>query len=148
MVLPFKQSWARIFPAFPVFFGVVKMQQIALAKAAPGMILAQDVRLDTGLVQLKEGMALTAESIDSLRSRGVSTISVVGDAHNLDDDVGILREMAENLPYLFRRQKDDVFMMTLCGMFTRHLSQRIAGRQALEDAVPYGDRENDDRNSA
>lgn len=111
------------------------MQRIALNKAAPGMILAQAVCRSEGPVLVGEGVTLTESIIDRIRATGTATVWVEGNPLGAEGDVGNLRIVAERLPHLFRRVKDDVFMMTLCNVFARHFARRMAEQQAAEDAA-------------
>lgn len=112
------------------------MQRIALTKATPGMVLAQGVsRQGEGPVLVGAGVTLTESLIDRIRQAGAGTICVEGNPLGAQGTVGNLRAVAENLPFLFRRHKENVFMMTLCAVFSRHFSQRMAEQRAVEDAA-------------
>lgn len=111
------------------------MQRIALTKATPGMVLAQSVRRQDGLVLVGEGLALTDAVIDRIRQAGVATVWVEGTPLGPDGGIGDLRTIAGRLPFLFRRQKANVFMMTLYSVISRHLARAMAEQQAREDAI-------------
>ncbi|GHV55275.1 hypothetical protein FACS1894206_09500 [Deltaproteobacteria bacterium] len=119
------------------------MQRIALTKASPGMVLAQAVSVGNGPVLVGEGLTLTEEIIGRMRAKGVSTIYVEGNPLGPSGTVGNLRAAADRLPYLFRRQKDNVFMMTLCDVFARQFARRIAEQRAREDAAIERGKEED-----
>ena len=99
------------------------------------MILAQAASRPDGVVLVGEGLVLTDEIIARIRQAGISTIWVEGNPLGPAGDVGNLRIVAEKLPYIFRRQKNNVFMMTLFSVFTRHFAERLAEQQALEDEL-------------
>jgi hypothetical protein len=99
------------------------------------MVLARSVSRPDGLVLVGEGLTLTEAVIARIRSVGISTIWVEGNPLGPEGDVGNLRVVAEKLPYLFRRQRNNVFMMTLCNVFARHFARKIAEQRALEDAA-------------
>ncbi len=111
------------------------MQRIALTKATPGMVLAQAVCRSDGPVLVGEGLTLTDSVIERIRQAGIGTVWVEGNPLGAKGAVGNLRVIAEQLPFMFRRHKDNVFMMTLCSVFTRHLARRMAEQRALEDAA-------------
>ena len=111
------------------------MQRIPLAKAKPGMVLAQPVARPDGLVLMGAGTVLTEDYLERIRKVGVGTVSVEGNPLGGAGTVGDLRIIAEQLPFLFRRHKDDVFMMTLCSVFSRHFMRRMAEQRAMEDAA-------------
>ncbi|SBV95713.1 hypothetical protein KL86DPRO_10917 [uncultured delta proteobacterium] len=100
------------------------------------MVLAQGVsRQGEGPVLVGAGVALTESIIDRIRQAGVGTICVEGNPLGAQGTVGNLRVVADNLPFLFRRHKDNVFMMTLCTVFSRHFARRMAEQRAMEDAA-------------
>ena len=111
------------------------MQRIALTKASPGMVLAQPVHKQDGPVLVGEGLTLTYAVIDRIRQAGVATVWVEGTPLGPDGSVGDLRTLSGKLPFLFRRQKGNVFMMTLYSVFSRHFAHKIAAQQAREDAL-------------
>lgn len=111
------------------------MQRIALTRAETGMILAQAVSRPDGLVLIGEGVSLTDALIDRIHKAGVGTIWVEGNPLGGEGTVGNLAKVAEQLPFLFRRHQGNVFMMTLCTVFSRHFAHRVAEQKALEDAA-------------
>jgi len=111
------------------------MQRIALTKASPGMVLAQPVYRQDGPVLVGEGLTLTEAVIERIRQSGVATVWVEGTPLGPDGSVGDLRTLSGKLPFLFRRQKDNVFMMTLYSVISRHFAHTIAEQQAREDAI-------------
>lgn len=111
------------------------MQRIALTQAKPGMVLAQAVCRQDGPILAGAGLPLSDGVIDRIRQAGVGSVWVEGNPLGGEGGVDNLRKTAESLPYLFRRHKDNVFMMTLCTVFGRHFSRRMAEQQALEDAA-------------
>ena len=121
------------------------MQRIALTKAKSGMVLAQSVVTPDGPVLVGEGLSLTENVIERIRRAGIGTIWVEGNPLGPEGDVGNLRVVAEKLPAMFRRQKGNVFMMTLYAVFARHFARRLAEQQALEDeAIERGKNGNGD----
>lgn len=106
------------------------------------MVLAQAVCRPEGPVLVGEGQELTESLLDRIRAVGIGTIWVEGNPLGPGGDVGNLRKVAESLPYLFRRQDGNVFMMTLCNVFARHFAKRMAEQQALEDAAIEKARDN------
>lgn len=82
-----------------------------------------------------EGIALTESIIDRIRQAGIGTVWVEGNPLGGGGSVGNLRVVADNLPFMFRRHKDNVFMMTLFSVFARHFAIRLAEQRALEDAT-------------
>lgn len=110
------------------------MQRIPLPRALPGMILAQPVCRPEGPVLIGEGQALTEAGIDRIHAAGIGSVWVEGNPLGPEGDVGNLRTVAAALPFLFRRHTDNVFMMTLCSVFSRHFARKMAEQQALEDA--------------
>lgn len=111
------------------------MQRIALIRAEPGMVLAQAVCRPDGLVLVGEGISLSEAILDRIHKAGVSTIWVEGNPLGPVGDVGNLRVVAENLPFMFRRLKDNIFMMTLCNVFAHYFARKMAEQRALEDAA-------------
>ncbi len=112
------------------------MQRIAVTKATSGMVLAQAVSMpDGGPVLVGEGVVLTDSLINRIRQAGVGTICVEGNPLGGQGTVGNLRLVAEKLPFLFRRHTENVFMMTICAVFSHHFARRIAEQRALEDAA-------------
>ena len=111
------------------------MQRIALTRATPGMVLARAVIRPEGLVLVGEGQVLTLAVIDRIRGAGIGSVWVEGNPLGPGGEVGNLRVIAQSLPNLFRRQRDNVFMMTMCTVFERHLALRLAEQRALEDAA-------------
>lgn len=109
------------------------MQRIALTKSRPGMVLAQAVVRPDGLVLVGEGLVLTESAINHIRAAGIGTICVEGNPLGAEGTVGNLRKIAESLPHLFRRQTDNVFMMTMRSVLSRHFARRMAEQRALED---------------
>jgi len=111
------------------------MQRIALAKAKPGMVLAQAVSQPGGLVLVGEGFVLTDTVIDRIRQSGVSAVCIEENLPGAENSEGDSQAVAKSLPFLFRRHKDDVFMMTLYAVFAKHFARRIAEEQAREDII-------------
>lgn len=100
------------------------------------MVLAQAVKAqEEGPVLVGAGITLTEAIIGRIRQAGVGTVWVEGNPLGGQGTVGDLRVVTENLPFLFRRHKDNVFMMTLCTVFSRHFTKRMAEQRALEDAA-------------
>ena len=111
------------------------MQRIALIQSRPGMVLAQAVCRPDGLVLVGEGLTLTDTVIGRIRAAGIGMIWVEGNPLGAGGSVGDLKAIADGLPYLFRRQKDNVFMMTLYSVLARHFARRITEQRALEDEI-------------
>lgn len=99
------------------------------------MVLVRAACRADGLVLVGEGVALDDTILDRIRSEGVSTIWVEGNPLGPSGDVGNLRVVAESLPFMFRRLRDNVFMMTLCNVFARHFAHKMAEQRAREDAA-------------
>ena len=97
--------------------------------------MAQAVRRSDGPVLIGEGFVLTEAVIGRIREAGIGSIWVEGNPLGPEGDVGNLRVLSEKLPFLFRRQKDNVFMTTLCTVLSQHFGRRLAEQQALEDAA-------------
>ena len=80
-------------------------QDTPLEEALAGMILAADLRDDSGGMLLPAGATLSESSLKSLRRRGVEVVSVVAEAAPVDSAaLQALREQRlERLKVLFRR---------------------------------------------
>ena len=111
------------------------MQHIALAKVKSGMTLAQAVAHPNGPVLVGEGIVLTESIIDRIRRAGVFTVCVVGDSSGSDVPIRSLHELAKDLPLLFRRYNDNIFMMTLHSVIARHFARRIAEERSKKNAT-------------
>ena len=111
------------------------MQRISLSQAKAGMVLAQAVHRPDGLVLIGEGLVLTDTAIERIRSVGIGIVCVEGNPLGAEGTVGDLGKVAARLPFLFRRQRDNVLMMTLCGVLSRHFVHRVAEQKALEEAA-------------
>ena len=83
-------------------------QLITLDKANAGMTLATDLRDDSGGMLLPAGATLTDASINSLRRRGIESLTIVAEAEAPDPAVlEALREQRRaRLRVLFRRSFD------------------------------------------
>ena len=99
------------------------------------MTLAQAVSQQGGPVLVGEGVVLTDAIIDRIRQIGVSVVCVEGNPLGGENSEGDLQIVAKNLPFLFRRHKDNVFMMTLYSVLAKHFARRIAEAQAREAAA-------------
>lgn len=111
------------------------MQRIALTRAKAGMVLAQAVYRPDGLMLMGEGIILTDALIERIRQVGVGTVFVEGNPLGAEGTVGNLGKVAGQLPFLFRRHRDNVFMMTLRSVLARRFAHTIAEQKALEDAA-------------
>lgn len=99
------------------------------------MALAKAVCRPDGPVLVGEGVVLTDVVIERIRLAGVGSIWVDGDPLDAEGGVGDLRAIAAGLPFLFRRHKSNVFMMTLCNVLTKRFAGMLAEQQALEKAA-------------
>lgn len=99
------------------------------------MVLAQAVCRPDGPVLVGEGVALTDALIDRIHAAGIGTVWVEGNPLGAGGTVGNLKTVAGQLPFLFRRHSDNVFMMTLRNVLSRHFARKIADQEALEDAI-------------
>lgn len=113
------------------------MQKIPLKMAAPGMILADPVQREDGLVLVGAGAELTESLINRFSNSGITAITVKGKPLS-GDGGGDYKSLVENLDPLFRHYTENKFMMGLRTIFKKYfenkLAESLAARIATEEA--------------
>lgn len=110
------------------------MQRVPITSVTPGMVLAQSILRPDGMVLAVAGLVLTEEGIARIRTTGVVTVMVEGEAEGGGACVEFER-VAAMLGYLFRNHKRDAFMMTLHNMLAGYFSRRIATCKDVAEAA-------------
>ena len=110
------------------------MQRVPITSVTPGMVLAQSILRPDGMVLAGAGLVLTEEGIARIRSTGVVTVMVEGEAEG-GGACAEFERVAAMLSYLFRNHKRDAFMMTLHNMLAGYFSRRIATCKETAEAA-------------
>ena len=106
------------------------MQRIPLNSAEPGMVLAEPLLYKKGMTLAGAGFELTGAAIERFRLAGVTVVVVEGDGAGRYAE---LEQIASKLPFLFRRQTENAFMMGLQGILAKHYSEKIAALNAAAE---------------
>ena len=110
------------------------MQKIPIKLAAPGMVLAQAVQREDGLVLVGPGTTLTEKIIERFLSSGIASIAVKGNPLPSQDGAGDYGALLDKLDPMFRHQTDNKFMMGLRGILKKYFIRKLAESQAAKAA--------------
>ncbi len=111
------------------------MQKIPVKLATPGMVLAQAVQREDGLVLVGPGTTLTEKIIERLLSSGVASIAVKGNPVATEGGAGDYSALLEKLDPMFRHQTNDKFMMGIRGILKKYFAAKLAESQAAKAAA-------------
>lgn len=103
------------------------MQKIPIALAAPGMVLASDIKSSgeaTGRVLCGKGVTLTESLILRLRQMGIESIAVEGRPVKIEGEPS-LDEMLQALDRRFSRVEGDPLMMKLREIYRKQIRQSM-----------------------
>ena len=110
------------------------MQRVPISSVTPGMTLAQSILRPDGMVLAGAGLVLTEEGIARIRTTGVVTVMIEGEAEG-GGACAEFERVAAMLSYLFRKHQQDAFMMTMHNMLAGYFGRRIATcKQVMEAA--------------
>jgi len=120
------------------------MQRIPLNEAKPGMVLAEPLLYKNGMTLAGVGFELTEAALERFRQAGAAVVVVEGGDTGRYDE---LETIAVKLPFLFRRQTDNAFMMGMQGILAKHYAGKMAVLKAVDEearlakqaAVPAAD---------
>lgn len=109
------------------------MQRIPLQYAEPGMVLAQSIVRDNGMVLMAEGTELNQSGIERLHRLGVGHLTVQGEPVDMAEECGGVScsKRLERLDHLFRGYEDDQWMLTVKTFFQTYFHKRGAQRGEL-----------------
>ena len=110
------------------------MQKIPTKLAAPGMVLAQAVQREDGLVLVGPDTTLTEKLIERFLSSGVASIAVKGSPLSSQGGAGDYNSILEKLDPMFRHQTNNKFMMGLRGILKKYFMRKLAESQAAKAA--------------
>jgi hypothetical protein len=99
------------------------MQKIPIAMAAPGMVLAQEIKSSedpSAMTVCGKGVQLKESLIDRLRSMGIQTVTVEGHPVKMEGDASV-EEMLAALDKRFSRVADDPLMMKIKTLYRKQV---------------------------
>ena len=103
------------------------MQKIPIALAAPGMVLAQDIKSSkdpAAMTVCGKGVQLKESLIDRLREMGVQTLTVEGHPVKMEGEAS-LEDMLAALDRRFIRVSDDPLMIKVREMYRQHIKRSM-----------------------
>ncbi len=103
------------------------MQKIPISKAAPGMVLATDIRSSgdaAGRVLCGKGVNLTESLIQRLRHMGIESIAVEGRPIKVEGEPS-LEEMLQALDRRFIRVATDPLMIKVKEMYRKQIERSM-----------------------
>ena len=110
------------------------MQKIPIKSAAPGMVLAQAVQRDDGLVLVGPGTTLTEKIIERFLSSGIASIAVKGNPLASQGGAGDYGALLDKLDPMFRQQINNKFMMGIRGILKKYFVRKLTESQAAKAA--------------
>ena len=96
------------------------------------MVLASPLLNKNGMTLAGAGFELTGAAIERFRQAGIAVIAVEGGDGGRYVE---LENIASKLPFLFRRQADNSFMMGLQAILAKYYTEKMAALKAEEEAV-------------
>lgn len=99
------------------------MQNIPITLAAPGMVLAQEVRNNnkpSNMLICGKGVELTESLLDRLKKMGIQSVSVEGHPVMVEGEMTV-QEMLASLDMRFSRVNNDVLMMKVKELYKKQL---------------------------
>jgi hypothetical protein len=103
------------------------MQKIPISLAAPGMVLAADIRSSGeagGRILCGRGVSLTDSLIGRLRQMGIESVAVEGRPVKMEGELTI-DDMLTALNRRFSRVADDPLMMKIKDMYRRQIERSM-----------------------
>jgi len=103
------------------------MQNIPITLAAPGMIMAKEIKASddpASMTVCGKGVKLSESLIDRLRQMGIQSLFVEGHPIALEGET-TLEEMLAALDKRFIRVAGDPLMVKIKGMYVRHIQRSM-----------------------
>jgi len=103
------------------------MQNIPISLAAPGMVVAMEIRNseDSGSMTIcGKGVKLSESLIERLRRMGIQSVTVEGHPVTVDGETS-LEEMLDALDKRFNRVANDPLMMKVREIYRKHIRQSM-----------------------
>jgi hypothetical protein len=99
------------------------MQNIPLAQAAPGMVLAKEIKSSddpASMTVCGKGVTLTESMIERLRRMGVQSLTVEGHPVRVEGEA-TTEQLLAALEHRFSRVMNDPRMMKIKGMYRKQI---------------------------
>jgi hypothetical protein len=98
------------------------MLRLTVDKLKIGMVLAQDVARDDGVILMGKGSAISEDSISLLERLEIESVVVEGDQFASDEErEAFLKEAEEQMEMRFSRVEDDKVLMAIREMFRKRI---------------------------
>jgi hypothetical protein len=107
------------------------MKTIKIDDCTDGMVLAKEVKSESGRILLPQGSALTSATITSLKNHGISNVII---EEEIDKNIFIFSEeelektkemYREVIEQRFINPEDDPMVQALCKAVLEHTAQRV-----------------------
>ena len=100
------------------------MIRLTVDKVKTGMVLAQDVTRDDGVILMGKGGTISEETIRLLERLEIESVVVEGDQFASDEErQAYLKKAEEELERRFSRVEDDKVLMAIREMFRKRLQK-------------------------
>jgi hypothetical protein len=103
------------------------MQNIPITLAAPGMVLAQEIRNNnnpSSMLICGKGIKLTESLLNRLQQMGIQSVSVEGRPVRMEGEPTV-QEMLASLDMRFSRVNDDALMMKVKALYKKQILRSI-----------------------
>lgn len=98
------------------------MRRLTVDKLNIGMVLAQDVAREDGVILMGKGSAITEDVIQLLERLEIESVVVEGDQFaSAEERQAFLKEAEEQLVMRFSRVEDDKVLMAIREMFRKRI---------------------------
>lgn len=101
------------------------MQKIPVASLNIGMVIGNDVLSPQGVLVASGQSVVDEAMVNRFANAGITEVVVMGKEVRGYDMGYDVQAMCDRLPYLFRNNKDDPFMMSVCAILTKHFKARV-----------------------
>ena len=110
------------------------MQKIPLKRAQQGMVIAQPVQREDGLVLVGPDTELTEAIINRLIMAGIGSITVKGNPV-MGESGGNYQSLLDGIDPMFRNLQDDKFMISLQGVLKKYFQTKLDQARAAKEAA-------------
>ncbi len=121
------------------------MIRLTVDKLNTGMVLAQDVARDDGVILMGKGAALSEDNIHLLERLEIESVVVEGDQFASDEErQAFLQKAEEELVMRFSRVEDDKVLMAIREMFRKRIKNGCTPSLPPEEERYHGLDDDDD----
>ncbi len=123
------------------------MLRLTVDKLKTGMVIAQDVARDDGVILMGKGTAISDDTIHFLERLEIESVVIEGDQFASDEErQDFLKEAEEQLVVRFSRVEDDKVLMAIREMFRKRIKSGCTPPPPppVDDRYPGLDDDDDD----